>query len=609
MTTSAHQSNPSTTRYILDTLLRHNVRHLFMVPGGVVDPFLDEFGEGEHEMKAIVAANEAGAAYMADGYARASGKFGVCMGIGGPGIANMVGPLAAAYSDESPLLVLAGEIPTEWMGRGGFQDASAAGINDAGFLAPVTASAQTIPEARMVPHMLDMALRTMLGRIQRPVSLSLPKQIQSQPVTAEPQYQHHNKLHPDEQRQPVSLQCPRTLDISATEKLLRTLNQACRQGNPHISILAGSGALRSGATDALVRFAERYQIPVATTLKAKGVFPENHPLSLGVFGYAGTQHATLALLNDEPGAATLLNQDVADNHLLLVLGSSLNQRDTMRWDGHLTPACGIVQVDIEPAAFSRNYPVDTAINGDVATVLDWLLADEQQVNLTALQETQKTRQVWLDSITCHPRFYNEADRFSNASPMHPARVIHELQQIAPPETVVIGDSGAHRAFLGHYWQSQGPRQYLTATALAPMGWAIPAGVGAKVANPDSPCVIVTGDGCMLMNGIEIQSAARHQLPLIVVVINNSALGNVYLRAKTPIAKSLTTLSTHNWADFARAMGGDGVVVEEPADLAPALDRAFTAKGPFVIDARCDPSCPTPINPWRREIEHPNWAED
>ncbi|UXI02152.1 thiamine pyrophosphate-binding protein [Photobacterium sp. TY1-4] len=598
-----HQSGPTAARYILDTLLRHGVAHLFMVPGGVVDPFLDEFGEDEQQMKAIVAANEAGAAYMADGYARASGKFGVCMGIGGPGIANMVGPLAAAYSDESPLLVLAGEIPTEWMGRGGFQDASAAGINDIGFLASVTASAQTIPEARMVPHLLDMSLRTMLGRTPRPVSLSLPKQIQTQPVTVNSQPRFHQP------QSLVSTQCPRTLDPGATQSLCQRLVQACEQGAPHVTILAGSGALRSGATQSLIRFAERYQIPVATTLKAKGVFPENHPLSLGVFGYAGTRHATLALLNDAPDEATAPDQAIADNHLLLVLGSSLNQRDTMRWDGHLTPKCGIVQVDIEPTAFSRNYPIEVAINGDITTVLEWLLATGQQQQLTPLLASNANRQAWLDSITRQPRFYDEANRRSDASPMHPARVIRELQQIAPPETVVIGDSGAHRAFLGHYWQSQGPRQYLTATALAPMGWAIPAGIGAKVANPDSPCVIVTGDGCMLMNGIEIQTAARHQLPLIVVVINNSALGNVFLRAQTPIAKTLTTLTTHNWAEFARALGGDGVVVDDPADLGPALDRAFAAKGPFVIDARCDPSFPTPINPWRTEIEHPNWAED
>lgn len=591
---------PTTAEYVLDTIAKQGVKHVFMVPGGVVDPFLDHFGEGEEQVKAIVAANEAGAAYMADGYARASGKFGVCMGIGGPGIANMVGPLAAAYTDGSPVLTLAGEVPTEWSGRGGFQDASAAGLNDIGFLSSVTALSLEVPSSHMVPHMLDTALRKMLGRDQRPVSLSFPKQIQTEQIEVNPE--NHKCI----QCENIS---PRAIDVSACKQLLMGLADASQTGKANIAILAGSGTVRSEASEALVAFAEKYHIPVATTLKAKGVFPETHPLSLGVFGYAGTNHSTLALLNGDQDNPNCPNQGIADNQLLLVLGSSLNQRDTMRWDDHLKPEQGIYQVDVNISSFSKNFPVDVAINGDVKTVLEWLLDAEQEKQLTPLIDNKPDRQSWLDGIQDKPRFYNKEDCQSDAIPMHPARVIADLQKLAPENTVIIGDSGAHRAFAGHYWQSSGPRKYLTATALAPMGWAIPAGVGAKVANPDNPCVVVTGDGCMLMNGIEIQTAARNQLPLIVLVVNNSALGNVYLRAQTPIAKELTSLNTHDWAAFSRSLGGDGIIVEDPADLPKAFDQAFAAKGPFVIDARCDPHFKTPINPWRNAIAHPSWAED
>ena len=172
----------TTARYIFNTIINQGVKHIFMVPGGVVDPFLDQFGEEDKDVKGIVAANEAGAAYMADGYARASGLFGVCMGIGGPGIANMMGPLASAYCDGVPILALVGEVPTSWDGRGGFQDASAAGVNDIGFLSGVTAMALEVETANMVPHMLDTALRTMLASEQRPVGLSFPKQIQTEKI-------------------------------------------------------------------------------------------------------------------------------------------------------------------------------------------------------------------------------------------------------------------------------------------------------------------------------------------------------------------------------------------------------------------------------------------
>ncbi|WP_163832892.1 thiamine pyrophosphate-binding protein [Spartinivicinus ruber] len=586
-----------TTKYIFNTIKQYGVSHVFMVPGGVVDPFLDEFGEQPDDMKAIVAASETGAAYMADGYARASGKFGVCMGIGGPGTANMVGPLATAYTDQSPILAITGEIPTQWSGKGGFQDASAAGLNDINLLRPVTSFAQQIPSSKLVPHYLHTAIRTMLGLKPQPVSLSIPKEIQTETIDYENSIEASLKSE---------VKQPSFIDLTGANQLLTALVQNAK-GN--IAILAGSGCTRSEASEALYQFAIQYQIPVATTLKAKGVFPEDDPLSLGVFGYAGTHHASRALLNSNTEDETCPNKGVANITLLIVIGSSLNQRDTMRWDKHLNPQAGIYHVDVDTTVFSKNFPINYAINADANTLLTWLLTSSQYKQLETLKIGNKCRQQWLATIKECPRYYQMKNIQSNAAPMHPARVIAELQQAAPRNTMIIGDSGAHRAFTGHYWDSSHPRSYLTATALAPMGWAIPAGVGAKIACPDKPCVVVTGDGCMLMNGIEIQTAAHHNIHLIVLIINNSALGNVYLRAKSPIAKKITTLSTHDWAAFSRSLGGDGIRVEQPQLLSAAFEQAFKATGPFIIDARCDPQYQTPINPWRQEmVEHTSWVD-
>lgn len=553
--------------FILDAIRQEGIEHVFMVPGGLLDPFMTELGEPSG-VEAIVAAHEAGAAFMADGYARASGRFGVCLGIGGPGVANMVGPLAAAYADESPVLAVTGQVPSDWEGRGAFQDASPSGLNDIALLTPITAYAQQVESAQAVPHSLHVALRTMLGLERRPVCISLPKNVQTADVT-----EAYRPLTDD------VISPPRLLDPEAVASLAGHLSAAT-----NVALLAGNGAIQSGATDELVAFAERFGVPVATTLRAKGVFPEDHPLSLGVFGYAGTQHATQALLG---GGADIV----------VVLGSSLNQRDTMVWSSQLRPPGGLVQVDLDPTVFGRNYPVDHTVVSDVRTLLAALRADAGLGD--AMDSTAVGRDTWVADVRALDRHYDVQTRTSDARPLHPARVIAELRKAAPRDTVLLVDSGAHRAFAGHHWDSYGPYQYLSSTTLAPMGWAVAAAVGAKVARPDTPCAVVTGDGCMQMHGLELQTAAAHGLAIVYVISNNAALGNVYLRARkmSPSAGALATLKTHDWVGFARSLGADGRRVEDPSELAEAFAEAFASTGPFVLDIRTDREAGTPITPW------------
>ena len=171
------------------------------------------------------------------------------------------------------------------------------------------------------------------------------------------------------------------------------------------------------------------------------------------------------------------------------------------------------------------------------------------------------------------------------------------------------DSGAHRAFCGHYWEAYEPRSYISATNLGPMGWAIPAGIGAKAARPDRPLVVVTGDGCMLMHGMEIQTAAHYGIAAIFVVINNGALGNVWLRARNegPGAQALTEIPVHDWAGIARAMGLKAATVHQPEELAPAFAEALKADAPFLVDVRCDRACSTPVTPFNQAKQE--WTDD
>ncbi len=565
-------------QFVLGALKKEGVDNVFMVPGGLTDDFLAAFGDTTG-VTAIVAAHEGGAGYMADGYARASGRFGACMAIGGPGVANLVAPLACAYADESPLFVMAGEVPSDWEGRGAFQDGSAAGLNDIALVRPVTAFALEVPVVTALAHHLHVALRTMVGAEPRPVFLSLPQQIQKQTVTEDYRPLRYWVDEP-----------PRLLDRAGAERVRPLLAAGAK-----IVILAGNGAVRSQATADLVKLAEDFGIPVASTLNAKGVFPEDHALSLGVFGYGGTRHATLAFTpHDDPGTDTPadLKADV-----LLILGSGLNQRDTMFWSPDL-PAVSI-QVDIDPTEFGRDYAVAASVTGDAREFVRWLLADDG--TRRALAASRAARDAWMARIRRFPRLYEGENMRSEAMPIHPARVVSDLRRAAPRDCVLVVDSGAHRVFGAHYWQSYAPRSYLTASSLAPMGWAIPAAIGAKIARPDLPCAVITGDGCMLMHGIEIQTAARNGLPIVYVVINNGALGNVYLRAKhmSPSAAALSILPTHDWAQFAKALGADGVTVEKPDQLPGAFELAFQARGTFVVDVRCDREAATPVGPWNR----------
>jgi acetolactate synthase-1/2/3 large subunit len=574
----------TTTHYLLEAFRQEGITHVFLVPGGLIDPFLPALADTAG-LTPIVACHEAGAAFMADGFARAGGRFGACFAIGGPGVTNMVTAVAAARTDFSPVIVISGQVPTNWEGRGGFQDSSPAALDDATVLRPLTISSLMVENVHLVNHHLRASLTKMLAGSKGPVHLSLPTDIQQGEV-------HAPWIKLDD-----SLYAPRFVDRHCIERLWRLLVPPEPAAAPvKIAILAGAGVEKSGGTRDLVTFAERFEIPVATTLRAKGVFPEDHRLSLGIFGYAGHRHAIDTILSDEV-------------EVLLVLGSGLSQRDTLFWDRRMLPSRGLVQVDIDPQVIGRTWPASVPIVGDCGRALQVIMSYDYQLTQT-LEDTNSRRRAWLEAIRASgPRHYEGENTASDAVPLHPARVIAELRRAMPRDTVLVVDSGAHRAFCGHYWQSYEPRSYISATNLGPMGWAIAAGIGAKAARPDKPLVVVTGDGCMMMHGMEIQTAARYGIAAIFLVINNGALGNVWLRARQdgPGPAALTEIPQHDWAGFARALGLQAATVQTPEELAPAFAQAREAGAPFLIDVRCDRACTTPVTPYSRAKQA--WVDD
>ena len=571
------------TGYLLSSLAAEGVDHVFLVPGGLVDPFLPDLASMPG-LTPIVAAHESGAGFMADGYARASGRFGACLATGGSGATNLVTAAATAGADASPVLFVTGQGPTDRDGCGGVKDSSSARYNDVALLAPVTAASLAVENPHRTPQHLRACLTKMLAGPKAPVHVSLPLDVQRAEVAA--------AWEPLDE----SVYRPRFVDGAAVERLWRILVPEGGCGSPtRVAILAGAGVEKSGATEALTAFAEQFEIPVATTLRAKGVFPEDHRLSLGVFGYAGHRHAIEMLLS---GAV----------EVLIVLGSGLSQRDTFFWDTRMLPCQALVQVDVDPTAVGRTFHTQVPIVGDCRAALS-LMLEGGSARIMRFRAGNEARAAWIRGVRqSGPACYDPGQTQSGAVPLHPARVATDLRQVLPRDGAVVVDSGAHRAFFAHYFKAYGPRTYFTAAGLGPMGWAIGAAIGVKAALPGRSVACVTGDGCMLMHGMEVATAARYGLPVLYVVINNGALGNVWLRARQAgaAAAALGELPQHDFAAFGRAMGARGITVTTPGELLPALTEGLAGDGPCVVDVRCGREYPTPVTPY--ETAKKEWVD-
>jgi acetolactate synthase I/II/III large subunit len=588
--------NNSVALYILNALKQEGIDHIFLVPGYNIDPFVENYAKAK--IHAVVAAHEGGAAYMADGYARARQSFGVCMGLGGPGLTNMVTAIAAAYADRSPILVMSGSLPAEWSGDGTFQDSSATGIDDCDIMRPITVWAQRIPTVfkedpqksgfyqpnyERVPNFLQKAMRAMGGLENRPVFLSVPFNVL-------------NGKYEAGYTSTWAKESPRILDRSTVHRIPEILKKATR-----IAILAGNGCVRSQASEAIQAFAEKFSIPVVTTLRAKGLISEDQsesPMSFGFFGNSGTLQANKVVMG---------SSEIPKAEVLLVLGATLNEANTYAWGKDFPPSGALVRVDINPNIVTgKNYD-ETFVMGDVRELLDWLCENEALFE-KELQASEPDRQAWLDQIRETPYYDLPDTRIGNAVPIHPAQVVVKLREVAPKDTVLVVDSGAHSYHVPHHWTSYAPNELLILTNTGPMGYGIALSIGAKLARPHQPCVAIVGDGSILMHGMELQTAVRYQIPLIVVVINNSVLGNVYLRAienDWPAeAVELVKIPTLHCVDLARSFGADGVIVEHPDQLTAAFQQAFASKVPFVVDIHCCRDCPVPNNAYDGEHEDP-----
>lgn len=536
-----------------------NVRHVFGVPGGALTPFYEVL-QRRKTITHVLAKHEEGAAFMANGYARVRRGLGVCVATTGPGGTNALTGIAASYLDSVPVLLLTGQVATRAVGRGPLQDSTSFGVDLVQIFRPVTKLSAALPHPDRMPALARRAIRTALADRRGPVHLSVPVDMMKHPIA----YDAEPPSHAGEA-------CARVVDRSAVARLGWLLTHAKRP-----AILAGNGAAISGASAELAKLAELLQIPVATTPKAKGLFPEDHPLSLGVFGFAGHPVADRYFLGGEVD-------------VLLVLGSSLGELVTHAWDRRFRPSEALVQVDIDAPMIGNAYPVELPIVGDVRATLAELLEV-----LNALPFTRPTSpaadltRLRRESGVPPPLVTGLPSR----SGMSPSAVPGALRAALPEPTLVFVDSGNCVSWMGRYFRVREPNTYFLSMGLASMGHAVAAAVGASfAAGEERPIVAVVGDAAFAMNGMEVHTAVEHERPVIWVVLNNGGHGMVS-HGERLLFGGEDLGACHFRAPFrpkevGEALGATGYRVGNARELEEATREALQLRRPAVIEVLVD----------------------
>lgn len=543
---------PQAVYALLDLLEQHGVRHIFGVPGAAITPIYEALAS-RARIRHVLARHEEGAALMAYGCARVRRALGVCLVTTGPGATNALTGIAAAQADSAPVLLLSGQVSRHTSGRAPLQELDLVQI-----YRPVTKlSVMPLSAARIIPT-TERAIRTAMSGRPGPVHLNLPTDMLKETIDLGPARAGH---------------APGT--VFSPEAVARAAELIAAARRP--AILAGSGVDVAGAWDELFELATRWSIRVATTPKAKGVFPENHQLSLGVMGLAGHARAERHLLENAPD-------------LLLIIGTTLGEFATNNWDARLGRAGTIIQVDIDPTELGKNYPIDLGVQGDARIVLEALI-DE-------LQQRFGVPEARLLALSAPPIPRGSSAEPSAAQRLNPELVIRTLRDELADDALLFVDNGNCMLWAGHFFEARRAHTYMSTLGLASMGTAVAAAIGAKLAAPHQQVVALAGDGAFAMNGMEVHSAVEHDIPVVWLVLNDSGLGMVRHGETLIYGRDLGACRYENELDlasFARAIGASGYTVERSDQLRATLRAALDLGKPAVVDIKIDPNAvPAPL---------------
>lgn len=532
------------------------VEVVFGVPGGAIEPLFNALARSARRggPRSVVARHETGAAFMADGYARETGKIGVCCATSGPGSTNLITGVACAYENDIPLLVISGQPPLHLLGRGALQESSGAGIDTVSMFRNCTRYSALVSHPNQLERQLASALLCACQPTPGPVHLSIPVDVQRAPMACRPAYDLAHLL-----------QTPSPVDDAAVQALSAQLRQAHR-----IVVLIGGGC--GEAIDVIIEWVEKIGAIFVVTPDGKGFISSDHPLYCGVFGFAGHLAADAAM------------NDRVD--LILAVGSNLGEWTSNGWSGSLLNNW-LVHIDSCEAHLLRSPMARLHVRGRIRTVFERLLELMRQESgrEIAVAATRPPAQAMAD---------DPALPVSGATPIKPQHLMRELGRRCPPDTRFLADSGNSIAWAIHHLDLHDHRAsvggWLRVTMnFAPMGWAIGGAVGTALANPSAPVVCITGDGSLLMNGQEMTVALAEKLTVVFVVLNDAALGMVKhgqrLAGAEPVGFELPAV---DFRLMAESMGIPGHVIRSAQELDNLdLDAILRHPGPTVLDVRVD----------------------
>jgi acetolactate synthase-1/2/3 large subunit len=536
-------------------LEQEGVRVVFGVPGGHLLAFYDALIDSS--IAPVLAKHESGAAFMAGGYAQVSGGLGVCCGTVGPGATNLVTGVAAAYMQSIPMLVMTAQVGTSAIGQGALQEAAGLGrtFSQTALFSCITKHSEMVTRADRLGQAIRRALSIAWSGRPGPVHLDLPADV----FKAELQ----EDIVARDRYRPAALSHPPQAHVS---RAVRALADAKRP-----AILAGAGATRGTGPATVLALAEKLELPVATTMQAKGIIPEDHPLALGCFGLYGTRAANRYMRS---------GLDV-----LLVVGSSLHEWTTHVWDPTLQPSGTLIQVEIDPEEIGKNYPVDIALHGDAAIVLADLLQAAG-----AEPESPDRAQLMLDPLRADTEYFSEAAMTSDAVPIKPQRAMAEVRRALPDDAIVFTDIGNSVTWVERCYVARKPNTVVGFGNLAAMGSGVAAVVGGKLAAGSRPAVAICGDGDFQMHGMEVMTAVSHEIPAIWIVLENGGL------AMIRDTQTSTYRGRHISCDFqvpdlpllAQSFGALGLRASEPGEIAPMLAEALSSGRPAILSIAVDP---------------------
>lgn len=525
------------SQIIIECLKEQGVDTVFGYPGGTILNVYDEL-YSHPEIHHILTSHEQGAAHAADGYARATGKVGVCMATSGPGATNLVTGIATAYMDSSPVVAITANVGKPLLGKDSFQEVDIAGV-----VMPITKHSMIVKDVTQLADTLRRAFYIAKSGRPGPVLVDITKDVTA--AKYEYEYKEPEKI----QRQ------TNTITEEALEEAAELIRKAKR---PYIFI--GGGAVISGATEEVRQLAHTLQAPVCDSLMGKGVFPGDDPLYTGMLGMHGTKTSNLG---------------VTECDLLIVLGARFSDRvtgDTSRFAKNAK----ILQFDIDAAEINKNVVVDACVIGDLKEALkrlnERLEAKEHPEWLARIHELQER----------YPMKHEDG--------MTGPAVIEEIYRVTKGDAVITTDVGQHQMWTAQYYSYKEPRQLLTSGGLGTMGFGLGAAMGAKMGRPDKTVINIAGDGCFRMNMNEIATLSRYQIPVVEVVINNHVLGMVRQWQTLFYGQRYSYTILDDATDFvkvAEAMGAKGIRVTKKEDIKAAIEEAIACGGPVVIDCQID----------------------